>query len=299
MSEVPEQDSDSSGEPENTGPVGGERLRAAREEQQVSILEIAKELHLDEHKVRALEDNQFESLGAPVFAKGHLRKYAQLVGLDESEVLFDYHELTRSAGMPPVVGKPKRVGSELSPGPWIIVVLVLIAAAFAYWWFTSGRELTSESSLAPPAETAIETPADAVAEDALPAPAALPAADAGAADEPPADDIEPAAVEPMAVALPADEAVDTAPATTPPAEPGEVTLSLAFTEDCWTEVSDSAGERLFFNLGRAGSSVTVSGTPPLSVLLGSADGVTVTVDGQEYPISDADRRGRTARLTLP
>ena len=83
------------------------------------------------------------------------------------------------------------------------------------------------------------------------------------------------------------------------AEPAQVTVSLEFTEDCWTEVTDSAGERLLFNLGRAGSSVTVSGTPPLSVLLGSADGVTVTVDGQDYPIRDADRRGRTASLTLP
>ena len=156
MSEVPDKDSDS---PDSAGPVGGERLRAAREAQQVSILEIAKELHLDEQKVRALEDNRFESLGAPVFAKGHLRKYAQLVDLDERDVLGDYHELTRSAGMPPVVSKRKREASEPSPGPWIIVVLVLIAAAFAYWWFTSGRDLASESSRVPAVEPAVEAPA--------------------------------------------------------------------------------------------------------------------------------------------
>ena len=303
MSEAPDQDSDNTEEQEAAGPVGGERLRAAREEQQVSILEIAKELHLDEHKVRALEDNQFESLGAPVFAKGHLRKYAQLVGLDERDVLGDYHELTRSAGMPPVVGKRKRVASELSPGPWIIVVLVLIVAAFAYWWFTSGRELTTGSSLAPPAEPAVEAPADAAADEPAPAPLDLPATDGGSEAEPaPADTDDTAEPAPAESAVPEssiDEAADIAPATSPPAEPGQVTLSLAFTEDCWTEVSDSSGERLFFNLGRAGSSVTVSGTPPLSVLLGSADGVTVTVDGRDYPISNADRRGRTARLTLP
>ncbi len=310
MSEAPEQDSDNNEEQEASGPVGGERLRAAREEQQVSILEIGKELHLDEQKVRALEDNQFESLGAPVFAKGHLRKYAQLVGLDEREVLGDYHELTRSAGMPPVVGKRKRVTSELSPGPWIIVVLALIVAAFAYWWFTSGRELTSGSSLAPPIEpAAFDAPAGDVADDPAPAPMDSPATDGGSEEEPaPADtddaddtnDTDDAAPAESAVPEPSTaEAADIAPATSPPAEPGQVTLSLAFTEDCWTEVSDSSGDRLFFNLGRAGSSVTVSGTPPLSVLLGSADGVTVTVDGRDYPISNADRRGRTARLTLP
>ena len=297
MSEATDQDRDNAEEPEETGPVGGERLRAAREEQQVSILEIAKELHLDEHKVRALEDNKFDSLGAPVFAKGHLRKYAQLVGLDERELLGDYHDLTRSAGMPPVVGKPKRVGSELSPGPWIVVVLVLIAAAFAYWWFTSGRELTASSTITPPAEPALEAPADDA--DAATGPAETePALPEGGSD-----DGEPSIEEPVAETddpVPAAEpAVAAAPVAEPAAEAGEVTLSLAFEEDCWTEVSDSAGVQLFFNLGRAGSTVTVSGTPPLAVLLGSADGVTVTLDGQDYPISDAERRGRTARLTLP
>ena len=63
---------------ERRGPLAGERLAVARRNQQITVLEIAKELHLDEHKVRALEQNDFDVLGAPVFAKGHLRKYAQL-----------------------------------------------------------------------------------------------------------------------------------------------------------------------------------------------------------------------------
>ena len=62
--------------------MAGERLAIARREQQIPVIEIAKELHLDEPKVRALERNEFDVLGAPVFAKGHLRKYAQLVDVD-------------------------------------------------------------------------------------------------------------------------------------------------------------------------------------------------------------------------
>ncbi len=66
------------GDPDDDeGPMAGERLRQARHEQQISVLEVAKELHLDEPKVRALERNEFDVLGAPVFAKGHLRKYAR------------------------------------------------------------------------------------------------------------------------------------------------------------------------------------------------------------------------------
>jgi ribosome-binding protein aMBF1 (putative translation factor) len=52
------------------GPVGGERLRAARRANDISVRDVAKELHLDEYKVRALEKNEFDVLGAPVFAKG-------------------------------------------------------------------------------------------------------------------------------------------------------------------------------------------------------------------------------------
>jgi len=297
MSEDTRQDNDAAAEPEETGPVGGERLRIAREEQQISILEIAKELHLDETNVRYIEDNDFESLGAPVFAKGHLRKYAALVGVDERDVLGDYHELTRSAAMPPVVSKRRRPGSELSPGPWVAVILLLIAAALAYWWLTQPGIITP-----PVAEPDVVEPEPAETESESPAVTAPPQAGESDAETVSGDE---AAAAPAAV--PTEPPARTPVAETPLAEPsqtvagiaGRTTLALAFAEDCWTEVTDATGERLFFGLGENGSSVTVTGVAPLSVLLGSADDVTVTVDGENYTISAADRRGRTARFTLP
>ena len=54
--EKPEEDAP---EAEPQGPRGGQRLAEARRERQISVLEIAKELHLDEPKVRALERNDF------------------------------------------------------------------------------------------------------------------------------------------------------------------------------------------------------------------------------------------------
>ena len=117
------------------GPLAGERLAVARREQQITVLEVAKELHLDEPKVRALEQNKFDVLGAPVFAKGHLRKYAMLVGVDNDDVLLDYYKLNRASGMPPVVGKVRKSVRERSPGPWIATIVILVIAAAAYWWF--------------------------------------------------------------------------------------------------------------------------------------------------------------------
>ncbi len=123
---------------ERQSPVGGERLAAARRAQQITVLEIAKELHLDEPKVRALERNDFDVIGAAVFAKGHLRKYAQLLQVDEADLMLDYYQLTRSAAMPQVVSTRPKPRREVSPEPWIGALIVLAIAAVAYWWFTSG-----------------------------------------------------------------------------------------------------------------------------------------------------------------
>jgi cytoskeletal protein RodZ len=200
MSDEHDKPDEQAPEEESTGPRGGERLAEARREQQISVLEVAKELHLDEPKVRALERNDFETLGAPVFAKGHLRKYAQLVGVDPDDIYADYYHLTRSESLPPVV-------------------------------------------------------VDSVADEAPP---------------------------PPVEALPE----------------GEIRISLSFTGDCWTEISDATGRRLFFEMGREGRDIELTGRPPFAVLLGNVENVSVRVSGEDYPVAAANPGSRTARLTI-
>jgi cytoskeleton protein RodZ len=77
-----------------------------------------------------------------------------------------------------------------------------------------------------------------------------------------------------------------------------VELRLAFSGDCWTEVTDATGKRLYFGLGSAGRDVTVEGEPPLQVLLGNSVNATLLVNGASYPIPSSARRGDTARLTI-
>lgn len=266
----------------------GERLADARRQQEISVNEVAKELHLDERKVRALENNDFEVLGAPVFAKGHLRKYAQLVGVSKDDVLADYYELNRSAGMPPVVGKVRKPARELTPGPWLAAIVVIIVVVSVYW-FLAVRESepeappdNSESALLD-AEPPLASSEEAAADAAIELPAEVPVQeDTSAAAE---------------IAEPTPAAATPPPVETPVAD-GEVRLSVTFTGDCWTEITDANGRRLFFDLGRDGRNVSISGQAPLSVLFGNADNVAVRVNGDDYTISAADRRGQTARLTI-
>ena len=287
-------------------PLGGERLAEARHKEEIPLSDIAKELHLDEFKVEALERNEFDVLGAPVFAKGYLRKYAQLVGVAEDDVMADYYQLNRAETTRLVVTtrKPRR---ELSPGPWIVVAIVAFVLAVLYWWFVErepAREVTtpvqpetgavtdaSEPQPEPPAAaTDSDDPVTDVV-DSTPDESSVEGSDEGPDEGPD----EPAADE--SIAEVAAEEVTAAPVSRP--DPAVLAVTLSYSGDCWTEITDAGGRRLFFNLGSAGDSVDLSGRPPLNVLFGNADNVTVTVNNQPYAIPASSRRGRTARLTIP
>jgi len=263
-------------EAEPKGPRCGERLAEARREQQISVLEVAKELHLDEPKVRALERNDFDILGAPVFAKGHLRKYAQLVGVDEGDVFADYYQMTRQETVPPVIIGRKRMRQELSPGPWIAVIVVIIVAAASYWWFAV---FSDQAAL--PATTPEETPIE----------------QQGAAIENTTQNADSEIIaEPVAESVASEPEPQIAAAA--PLADGEVSLSLSYTGDCWTEISDATGQRLFFEMGRDGNSVELSGVAPFAVLFGNVDNVDVRINGNHYPVSSNNPGSRTARLTI-
>jgi len=258
---------------ESQGPLAGERLAEARREQQIAVIEIAKELHLDEYKVRALERNDFDVIGAPVFAKGHLRKYAQLVKVDEADVMADYYQLNRSTGAPLVISTRPKPRQVMSPGPWVAVIVVIVVVATAYWWFAA-RETVSE----PPVTGEI---------------APLPQ-EAEPLEEQQTDIADDVAADELPVAVDPEPAVETVTV----ADDSAMHLSISYSGDCWTEITDASGRRLFFDLGKAGRTVNLSGAAPFNVLFGDAANVSLEVNGGKFEIPAADRRGRTARLTI-
>ena len=276
MSDENEKRDETARDEESPGPLAGERLAEARREQQIAVIEIAKELHLDEYKVRALERNDFDVIGAPVFAKGHLRKYAQLVKVDEADVMADYYQLNRSVGAPPVISTRPKPRQVMSPGPWVAVIVVIVVVATAYWWFAA-RETISE----PP-----------VTGEIAPLPQQTEALDEQQTDI--ADEAQDVVAEEPIVAVEPEPAVEAATV----ADDSAMRMSITYSGDCWTEITDASGRRLFFDLGKAGRTVNVSGEAPFNVLFGDAANVSLEVNGGTFEIPAADRRGRTARLTI-
>lgn len=273
-----------------SGPLAGERLAAARRAHEISATDIAKELHLDENKVRALEQNDFSILGAPVFAKGHLRKYAELVGVPVDDVIADYYQLTRSTGAPPVVGPVRKIPRDFSPGPWFVgTVIILIVIGIAYWWFKRGPALPLTQTTSGNLPTFISEPIDAQRRDES-------GQSSDMASAMPGDVPETAAGETAADSSETGRQAD-ADAEAPLPVP-QVELELVFSGECWTEVTDASGRLLFYDLGREGRAITLAGDEPLQIVLGDSDNVHLAVDGQDFPIPDSARRGRMARLSI-
>ena len=276
-------------------PVGGERLRAARQARDISVWDVAKELHLDEHKVRALEKNDFEVLGAPVFAKGHLRKYAELVGVDTGDVMTDYYQMNRDTGAPPVVGPKHNILREVEATPWVLGGLGVVIVIALVWWFF-GRAPEEPVVTNQPARSASFVAAETGAEDGDKVPVSQPV------DPAP---LKSGTVVDVSVAQgpePEETVADELPGYEVDYEPTsgvlQVALNLVFTGDCWTEVSDGAGRRLYYDLGHEGDVVNVIGDEPLGIILGDVENVSLMVDGMPYSIPRSAVRDRLARLTI-
>ncbi|NIW24289.1 MAG: DUF4115 domain-containing protein [Gammaproteobacteria bacterium] len=268
----------------------GERLRAARETQPLTRVQIAAELRIEPHCLEALEDDRLDEFPAPVFAKGYLKQYGALLGLDEGDLLAQYYRQADVRDVPVMQFKPIRLRDEDQIRHWLAasVVLVLLIGGLVAWWFSrpQAEPVPVERTEALPEDPPpVETPVEA-----LVAPAVVPTPQVVA--EPQTDPLLVGPiVEQPGVEQPAAPQEDPAPGIT-------VQVEVSFLEDCWTEISDARGERLFYGLGSAGARSRFGARLPISIFLGNAGGVELTINGESYPVPAGSRQGNLARFVI-
>jgi cytoskeleton protein RodZ len=311
----------------------GQRLKAEREKKGLSTQKAADELHLDGWVIDALEGGDYARIGPAVYAKGHLKRYAALLGLPTAEILDAYDTQSK----PPAPGQTTglRLGTASSTGseaPWAQMLgfaVVAVVVAGVVWWKPWQLWMTNTTRAALPAKTAAAVPSGA-AEPADGAGAERARAedvsfeDAGARNE----DAAPAGVAAPAGAVPAGVAAIPAPATVRPAAAissaaaggatradagradagradaaragaagaGRARLRLSFSADAWVDVHDATGQRLYAGNGRANSTRTVSGEAPLRVYLKSAGGVQLQINDRAVAIGRQFVSGDAARF---
>lgn len=284
----------------------GHWLRAAREAAGLGPDAVAEALHLDRATIQAIEDNDFERLGAGVFAKGHIKAYAAHLSLDQADALERYYRTAGHAAnaLPPLTVSKSVSRSGSSPLPQVLlgvaVVIVLILVVLAVRFVMRDAP---EDVAASPQQAAVETTgtADRASPEATVEPPE-PATDAGAGSF--ADRLASAGAAPRTTGTPTAPTREPSAQTAAPVEtaaaPAAAGLVLRFSDECWYEVRDANGRRLATGIGQAGQTRTVrSGERPLDVTLGYAEGAEVLVDGEPFEIPATARRGRRAIFSVP
>jgi cytoskeleton protein RodZ len=237
----------------------GARLRSARESRGLTTLQAAEKLHVDARILEALEAENFAALGAAVYVRGHLRRYADLVGEQPAELQGLYSAAAPAPDLRRIPHPPSPARSSRLLA-LALLVLVGVAVAGVVWWLLT---LPSAKPHAVSAE--------------LPAPAGFPGGDSAAR---------------------LMGAVADAHARGADAAGGAAQLALRFSAVSWVAVYDADGRRLTEGFNAPDSARTLSGAPPLKVVLGNAPGVAVQLNGQKVQLDGLVHRDGTARFLV-
>ena len=311
----------------------GETLRQARENNGWTLAEVALKLNLTVSSLSNLEAGAFDKLPGHTFARGYIRAYAKLLGMDQAALVheFDVYTGTDSTGSSVHslgrIEEPVRVSHTILRIVSLILLLAVIGGGFLWWQDqTSMRtkdligltpehvevegadgttqihpldepedQAVAEAKTEGDAAVPVEPAGDQTGATALTLPAAPEAAVAVAPAPAIPAPVAQAAPTPVPPVAPASAVAPAAPVTeTAPAVAGAGKVGVQYTADCWTQVTDANGKVLFGGLKRKGENLEVSGKPPLSLRLGYARGAQVTYNGQAVDVAP----GETARLKL-
>ena len=98
-----------------------------------------------------------------------------------------------------------------------------------------------------------------------------------------------------------DSAVSPATLTPPATESSganNASIRLHFPVEAWVEIYDRDNKRLFFNLVKPGRTLDLMGKPPVRMVLGRSNGVTLRYNGEDVDLAPYIRKGGVAQLTL-
>ncbi|EGT76829.1 hypothetical protein GGA_0593 [Haemophilus haemolyticus M21127] len=127
----------------------GEIFRQARENLNLSLEDVAKEIALRPSILQQLENNEFIQKSTPaIFVKGYVRSYAKFLRLPDSvwkNITFaenDKNDLSKNAR------STREVNQYSSHSRWVgrlsIIVLILVLSMTGLWWWQSYQQNNQE-----------------------------------------------------------------------------------------------------------------------------------------------------------
>ncbi len=263
----------------------GERLASKRSEKELSINQVAREIKIEPHVIEMIENNEFESIGAPVFVKGYLRQYSELVGLDPNLIIEKYNAINSIEDSSPIVNDSVDQISKYVLTPKIILIAIfMILISFGVLVTVFGIFGNNEAVV-------IKMETETESQESL-----LPPVTAQQIDS-----SETQIDETLEMETETESQESLLPSTADEffIEENFMNLTIIYSGLCWTEIFDANGERLFFGLGDQDREVNIDGLPPFDVMLGAADNLLeIKLEGREYNVVDSIRRGEVLRFKV-
>jgi len=288
----------------------GARLRAGREALGLSAAEAATKLRVSVTLIEAIERDDFDRLGAAVYARGYLTSYARLVGLP---IVVVANAMQSQVDPAPQL----QSASQVSHGRFLVdryarraasIVLTASIVVPVIWLATEERlplqpvtlrSLDAFPAGAPPAQLGATDPLEA---EFVGPPAELAAAiDKMGAAKPAVAESDLPVVASFAPFMSARSELrgDTSGGVSAAVEPtadAEGWL-LRFRGDSWVEITDQDGRRLEFGVVRAGSEKRYPTARVAKVALGNASVVEVIRNGQPLQLAPF-QRANVARFAV-
>ena len=297
----------------------GTALREGRERKGLTVEAVEEKNKIAPSVIVALEEGNSARFPHPVYARGFVRSYALLLGLDAQELCAHFsreYPVPKDTDQPEVHTPQIRVKMHDSGNVVTavrIVAIVGILALGALGWYVFDHFSSRVTETPPAVETpspSVAPPAEVLPQESLPAPltqmqevAAAPEAqaeadisnasvskDLNATEEAPAVPSEEAAgganqsVQAEQAVEPSS-AVQAQEARTPAATGRERTLRIVADSASWLQARPD--DRVLDYFLRKGESTTVTFSESLSIKFGNAGGVKLELDGQPYPFDGA------------
>ncbi|EAS8985063.1 cytoskeleton protein RodZ [Salmonella enterica] len=308
---------------QNEAQTTGVRLRNAREQLGLSQQAVAERLCLKVSTVRDIEEDKAPSDLASTFLRGYIRSYARLVHVPEEELLpgLEKQAPLRAAKVAPMqnfsLGKRrKKRDGWLMSFTWL-VLFVVVGLTGAWWWQNHKAQQEEITTMADQSTAELNADKDsgqgvqldtraAASQDTTPAetaPAAPVDSTAAATQNtvvaPSQANVDTAATSATSAtatetssALPTDQAGVAAPAADSNA------LVMNFTADCWLEVTDATGKKLFSGMQRKDGNLNLTGQAPYKLKIGAPAAVQIQYQGKPVDLSRFIRTNQVARLTI-
>jgi cytoskeleton protein RodZ len=292
----------------------GAQLAAVRQARGWSVEQVASQLNLAPRQVQAIERDDYAALPGMAVARGFIRGYAKLLKVDPVPLL---DAIPAEAGHTSQTVSPRktlsapfaetRLPSMMErpafphKGKIIFLVIVLAVAGGAFKLFQD-RELPALSEAL---STQFEKQAAAVSGKAVEStsrPDAATGPDSSSAPPsansvPGAEPSTPSAAPDQATAADGQQASSASGAAAEPSSGSQNALVLTSREDSWIEIRRADNSVLVSKVLKSGQSETVELTGPVSVTIGNARGIDMTLRGEPVQMK-AGSTNNVARLKL-